>query len=157
MFRGCTELTTIGNVSNWDTSSLTNIYNMFYNCYGLTSLDLSGWDTSEVTDMTEMFYNCYNLITLDLSDWDMGKVTSTYSYNMFYGCTSLTNLQAPKNIKCNISFGNCKNLTHDSLMSIINNLATTTLSRKLTLGSTNLAKLSEEEKAIATNKGWTLA
>ena len=46
---------------------------------------------------------------------------------------------------------------HDSLMSIINNLATVTTTQTLTLGSTNLAKLSSEEKAIATNKGWTLA
>jgi hypothetical protein len=27
----------------------------------------------------------------------------------------------------------------------------------VTMGSTNLAKLTDEEKAIATNKGWTLA
>ena len=57
-----------------------------------------------------------------------------------------------------VSFGaNGTALTHDSLMSIINNLATVTTTQTLTLGSTNLAKLSSEEKAIATNKGWTLA
>ena len=29
--------------------------------------------------------------------------------------------------------------------------------KTLTLGSTNLAKLTDEQKAIATNKNWTLA
>ena len=43
------------------------------------------------------------------------------------------------------------------LVTILNNLATVTSTQTLTMGSTNLAKLTDEEKAIATNKGWTLA
>jgi hypothetical protein len=47
-------------------------------------------------------------------------------------------------------------------MSIINTLNdystyTGTTVFKVTLGSTNLAKLTDAEKAIATEKGWTLA
>ena len=34
---------------------------------------------------------------------------------------------------------------------------TSVMTYTLTLGSDNLAKLSDEEKAIATGKGWTLA
>ena len=41
-------------------------------------------------------------------------------------------------------------------MSIINNLKVVTNSQKLTIGSANLAKLTDEQIAIATNKGWTL-
>jgi hypothetical protein len=41
-------------------------------------------------------------------------------------------------------------------MSIINNLKETTSTKTLTLGAINLAKLSDEEKAIGVNKGWTL-
>ena len=48
-------------------------------------------------------------------------------------------------------------LTHDSIMVIINGLQTVTTTQTLTLGSTNLAKLTDEEKKIATDKGWTLA
>ena len=36
---------------------------MFGNCSSLASLDLSGFNTSKVTDMVYMFYNCYNLTT----------------------------------------------------------------------------------------------
>ena len=59
-------------------------------------------------------------------------------------------------------------LTRDSLMSVINNLydlnltydvanGGTLYSQQLVLGSTNLAKLTAEEIAIATNKGWTVS
>lgn len=47
-------------------------------------------------------------------------------------------------------------LSHDSLMNVINALCENG-TKKLTLGETNLAKLTDEEKAIATSKGWTLA
>jgi surface protein len=104
--------------------------------------------------MDYMFQYCPLLTDLNLSSFDMSKTTNVY--NMFYSCSKLTNLDAPKNISASISFSSCTKLTHDSLMSIINNLATVTSSKTLTLGATNLAKLSEEEKAIATNKGWTL-
>lgn len=56
-----------------------------------------------------------------------------------------------------VSFIAAQNLTHDSLMVIINGLQTVTTTQKLTLGSTNLAKLTEADKKIATDKGWTLA
>ena len=51
-------------------------------------------------------------------------------------------------------------LTHDSLMSIINALQDKTSvggTWAVTLGTDNLAKLTDAEKAIATQKGWTLA
>lgn len=56
----------------------------------------------------------------------------------------------------------CSKLTHESLMSIINCLVDKTTDTSgttwtVTLGSTNLAKLTDSEKAIATQKGWTLA
>ena len=48
-------------------------------------------------------------------------------------------------------------LEHDALVVVLNNLGTVTSTQTLTLGATKLALLSDEEKAIATNKGWTLA
>ena len=48
-------------------------------------------------------------------------------------------------------------LLKESIIEVLNDLPTVTTTQRLTLGSTNLAKLTDDEKAIATNKGWTLA
>ena len=84
--RNCIEM----DLSNFDTSSVTNMQAMFYYCNSLTSLDLSGFDTSSVTDMRHMFSICNSLTSLDLSNFDTSSVTSMQS--MFYSCNSLTSL-----------------------------------------------------------------
>ena len=66
--------------------------------------------------------------------------------SMFYNCSALTNLNAPKNISAALYLLSCTNLTVESLMSVINNLATVTSSKKLILGTINLAKLIDEQK-----------
>ena len=87
MFAYCNHLTEL-DLSNFDTSQVTDMSYMFYNC-SLTELDLSNFDTSQVTDMSYMFYNC-SLIELDISNFDTSKVKNMSS--MFQSCSSLTNL-----------------------------------------------------------------
>ena len=77
-------------LSNFDTSKVTNMNSMFNYCSGLTSLDLSHFDTSNVTSMDSMFYNCYGLTLLNVSNFDTSKVT-TMSY-MFSGCINLKSI-----------------------------------------------------------------
>ena len=183
MFDNCKSLTTL-DVSNFDTSNVTNMSSMFSACYNLTSIDLSNFDTSKVTNMSSMFSscsklttitglnnfdtsqvtsinymfsNCSNLITLDVSNFDVSKVASSSGLSaIFNNCPSLVDLYPPKNIGANMDMSKSTALSHDSLVRIINNLMTTTSTRTLTLGATNLAKLTDEEKAIATGKGWTI-
>lgn len=81
MFYGCKALSTI-DISNWNTSNVTNMSYMFYNCLGITSLDLSSFNTSNVTNMSAMFRNCPALTTLDIRNFDFSNCTS-YG-NMFY-------------------------------------------------------------------------
>ena len=45
MFRGCQDITEI-DLSNFNTSQVTNMYSMFSGCSQLTSIDLSNFDTS---------------------------------------------------------------------------------------------------------------
>ena len=75
MFQYCQNLISVGDLSNWNTSKMTDLGGMFLNCMKLASLNISTWDVSNVTSMWQMFYYCYSLTSLDLSNWDMGKVT----------------------------------------------------------------------------------
>ena len=77
-------------LSGWDTSAVTDMGRMFYDCVSLTQLDLNGWDTSAVTYMDDMFCDCSSLTELDLSGWDTSAVT--YMGGMFFDCSSLTQL-----------------------------------------------------------------
>ena len=89
MFSGMSRLTTL-NLSNFDTSQVTYMGGMFDYMFNLTTINLSSFDTSQVTDMGEMFRGMSKLTTLDLSNFDTSKVTDMTE--MFYGMSSLTTL-----------------------------------------------------------------
>ena len=74
MFSDMHNLTNL-NISNFDTSNVTNMAAMFTDMRSLTTLDLSNFDTSKVTDMGSMFYGMFNLTILDLSNFDTSQVT----------------------------------------------------------------------------------
>lgn len=54
MFAGCSSITNL-NLSNWDTSNVTNMESVFAWCSSLEKLDLSGWNNANVTTMNSMF------------------------------------------------------------------------------------------------------
>ena len=62
------------------------------------------------------------------------------------------------NINANLDIHWSTKFTREALLEILGNLkAKTSGTKTLTMGDTNLEKLTAEDKAIATNKGWTLA
>ena len=75
MFSDIPNLTTL-NLSNFDTSNVTNMGAMFRGVSNLTTLNLSNFDTSKVTNMGSMFFHASNLTTLNLSNFDTSKVTN---------------------------------------------------------------------------------
>ena len=58
-----------------------NCYHMFYNCTFLTSLDVSNFNTSNVTNMSYMFQSCSKLTTLDLSSVMMDIMTGKVDWD----------------------------------------------------------------------------
>ena len=133
-----------------DTENVTNISSMFSYCDNITTIPQL--NTSKVTSIDAIFYNCVGLTTIPALD--VSKVK--YATNSFAGCTNLksilmTGMKVSFDISASIKFERA------DLLIILNNLATVTSTKTLTMGSRNLAKLTDEDKAIATNKGWTLA
>ena len=113
MFKGCEKLRSV-NLSNLDTSNVTDMYMMFWNCRSLTSLDVSNFDTSKVTSMEETFGLCTSLTSLDVSNFDTSNVTNMSM--TFNGCSSLTSLDVSNFDTSNVTnmdniFGGCKKLT----------------------------------------------
>jgi surface protein len=176
MFSYCSNLTEL-NLSSFDTSSVTNMSSMFGSCTNLTELDLSNFNTSNVINMSSMFSYCENLTELDLSNFDMSNVT--YINGAFQRCRNLKNLKFGKNLgkaytqqtenysNYAIIVSENQQLTHDSLMSIINGLYDLNLTYDVANGGTlyrqklqlytSLKKLlTAEEIAIAENKGWNV-
>ena len=149
MFSGCSSLTSIPLLN---TSKVTRMDYMFSYCRSLTTIP--ALDTSNVTNMDSIFYGCISLYSIPLID--TSNVTTMYG--AVYGCSSLTYLGGFKNLHISVNsnfLDQCPNLTVESLMNVINNLATVS-GKSLKFGSDNLGKLTTEQKAIATNKGWTL-
>ena len=70
MFGGCESLSSLPDISNWNTNNVKYMSYMFCVCSSLSSLpDISKWNTYNFTDMGYMFYECSNTI--------FSKVTKT--------------------------------------------------------------------------------
>ena len=89
MFLGVSNLATI-NLSNFDTSKVINMSFMFYGMSKLTTLNLSNFNTSKVIYMNRMFSGVSNLATINLSNFDTSKVIDMGF--MFYDMSSLTTI-----------------------------------------------------------------
>ena len=92
MFYNCKSLSSLPDISKWDTSNVTNMSCMFGECKSLSSLpDISKWNTSNVNDMSFTFYHCESLLSLpNISKWDTSNVINM-NY-IFSGCESLLSL-----------------------------------------------------------------
>ena len=155
-FSFCNSLVSI---PQFDTSNVTSFFNCFSGCSLLVSIPQ--FDTSNAKTVSNMFANCTSLRSIPLLDF--GNVTSISGFFGYSDIKSLTDLGGFKNLKIDFKNGLNKlpNLTVQSLMNVINNLYDfrangSTTTKTLQLGTTNLNKLTDEQKAVAVNKGWSL-
>ena len=175
-FGNCTNLEFDENAfKNLVTSSCTNISYMFYGCLSFNNaktIKFPNWDTSNVTN----FESCLSDInrgentvpSFDLSNWDMGK--GEYIENLFsngYG-TTIKNVIWGYNIGKGFKFSSSvfslrymNELTRESILDAINKLYDFTSNGGsggvFQITKTQLSKLTDEEKSIITNKGWTIS
>ena len=134
MFNGMSNLTTL-NLSNFDTSKVTKMWVMFSGMSNLTTLNLSNFNTSNVTDMSYMFAVMPKLATLNLSNFDTSKVTNM-SY-MFNGATNLTTLNL-------FSFDTSKVINMNHMFSYVPNLISLDLSNFDTSKVTDMSDMFSE-------------
>ncbi len=114
LFNEFSNVSEIEGIENLDTSRVTDMDHMFYNCSQLQELDLSSFDTSSVENMDYMFDNMSSLTSLTFgNNFTASSVTSMYM--MFENCSQLQELDLSSfntsSVKTMTSmFGNMKNL-----------------------------------------------
>jgi hypothetical protein len=99
------------------------------------------------------FVNLRSLAELDLSNYSASDID-------LIGCESLKYLGGFKGLKVSLYLTYCSQLTKASVLNVLNNLADVTelgTNPTLTLAADSYHKLTAEEIAIGTNKGWTIA
>ena len=174
MFSECSKLQKL-DIRNFDMKNVTNIGNMFYQCSNLTEIQFGEFDTRNVTSMEYLFFGTKITTVPELNCCNCKDIRVAFS-----ACSSLISLGGLKDLgkaytqKTNnynyyeLNLSPCINLTYQSLMNVINGLydlnltydvanGGTLYTQSLSLGATNMAKLTAEEIAIATNKGWTIS
>lgn len=155
-FLSCRSLPSVSFPESALTQTIT-IYETFYNCSSLTSITFPEGALTQVTEMRYAFRECSVLTSLS---FPQGALTQAEIVSFtFYQCSALQDLtiyNLPNINLTAIGFNTCTSLTLSSLQNIVNALPTTTSGYQCTLGATNLAKLSETDIQIATDKGWTL-
>lgn len=164
MFAYCSSLKKIPLL---DTKSCKDMTEIFRECSSIT--EIPELNTGNVTDMDHMFGGCTSLAIVPMLD--ASKTRTIHS--TFRNCSSLITLGGLKNLgmgygtewdansdSLTLNLSDSPLLTHDSLMNVINNLydikSKGVKTQTLQLGNTNKAKLTAEEIAIATNKGWNV-
>lgn len=109
----------------------------------------------KITDIQYAFEG-YNLSTIGEFDFSLiTHPTVSEKDRVLLRTEKLVNLGGFIGLQVDIDLSKAVNLTHESLMNVINKAATVT-GKKMIFGATNLAKLSEAEKQVAIDKGWTL-
>ena len=89
-FRGCKNLTSVPSDQAPDLTNVTSLFELFFDCEGLTSLDLNTWDTSTINTLGECFQDCSNLTSLNINNWDVSNVTDMSE--LVENCSSLVSL-----------------------------------------------------------------
>ena len=171
VFYGCKLLTSI-DLSTFKTGNVSNFRDMFNGCSGLTSLDVSGFDTKSATNLMGMFSYCSKIETLNVTNWNVDLVEnlggySGYGYGgIFHVCTNLKNIDLSKwnggSVKYITQFFNgCRNLSEESLNSILKFCPTMTQLTNKTLKGIAMPAVSANKcpglsnYAAFTDAGWT--
>lgn len=150
MFSNCTNLM---QVPLLNTANVMHFDDMFYNCTSLTTVPQ--FNTANLYSAQLMFGGCSKLVKIPLLDFTKAEQLRS----MLLACSELVELGGFTNLAVNLDLSSSRKLTAESILNVINQAADLSEigSATLTLGNTNISKLTEEQIAIATAKGWTLA
>lgn len=179
MFNGCTSLTSL-DLSNFKINTVST--DKLFDSVGLSTIELNNSGITTFISMYRSMNSLKNCTSVKLSNFKFNNLRQL----LYSGCPKLTSvsfINCEMSENCDINEYTFNNLpianfdftgtqitvdlklnknnavTVDSLVNIISNLKdySSSTAHTLTIGSTNLAKLSAAQKKVATDKNWTLA
>ena len=111
MFSNCKAVSSL-EINDWNMISGYSLNDMF-SYSGITDIDLSKWDTSNISNLSNLFFNCTKLKQIDLHTWNTKSVSTCYW--LFRGCLSLEFINIDGWNTCNVynmnrMFGECPKL-----------------------------------------------
>ena len=119
MFAWCTRLKDL-RISSWKPKP-KDMYQAFYRCSNLETLNLSGWDMSQIERVTELLYNCASLKELYLDNWNLNNYTGgSYPYPQVYEGNVLSGINCRRR-DFNIYVRNCNKKTVEAVKRWVNN------------------------------------
>ena len=161
---------------NFNTSNVTSFSGVFHSCGSVQKIDISGWDTSNATNLSSIFYNANKLTQVigKISVAKMGNIGSStlnsYSTNSTIRWIVFADIGKNKNqttfdINRYSNWGVNSSEISDAKQSLIDSLITYSYDRAIaefstctiTLSANTKAVLTDEEIAIITSKGFTIA
>ena len=169
-YPGVSKIAKIPTLNSWNVSNVNSLVTTFDNCRNIKFLDFEDWNVSNVNNYNGMCRACTSLEKVNITKWNILPTATLGS--MFHTCLKLYSLVGDytidevisnnitifngykKSISC---FTGSDIINRASLRALINGLAEVKTTQTLELGATLRAKLTEEDIAIATNKGWTIA
>lgn len=158
-FYGCFSLEEVHFI-NIPTGISININNMFSLALNIIPDKLKTVSFSPKININnaQLLFNGRTAIENIIGELDFSFIKDANSQNLpFNGCTSLIEVRfTPESIKQDLSFRQSYRLSDESIQSILDGLANVTETRTLILHSEVYAKLTEEQKQSATDKGWTI-
>ena len=120
MFANCHKLKEIKGISKFITNKVIDMGGMFQECKELEYLDLSNFDTSNVTNMSFMFANCHKLKEIKgINQFNTNKVADMNT--MFQACHKLeylhlSNFNTSNVINMSWMFNQCNELKYLNLL-----------------------------------------
>lgn len=161
MFRYCYSLEEFPSINDWDLSNVTSLDSIFSECTSLEEIVWNNVNIPNCTNVHQLFRSNYNLKKIETKNWTLASnITYSASYYQIYGdCWQLRDIEGViiPSTYTQLGFANCENLSHESLLTILNALPQTTAGHTIHITTAIVNLLTPEEKTIATNKNWTIA
>ena len=165
MFNMCYSLKTIRDGIHMNKAA--NCSRMFNLCFSLENIDLYANNIPSISETTEMFQGCFNLNYINFNNFDFSNLSQVE--HMFADCGALTHIDGLINFGAiqgdiyggDSMFQGCHSLSPDFFVMFFNDLYDRTGWDKIPASDIGipdnvLMELTEDDIAIATNKGWTI-